>query len=116
MKMSIRGLARLVPLALLLLLLFPPAAHAQWTAVAAPGAFLDTCVLLTDGRAMCHRYNTNQWRVLTPDINGNYATGTWADTANMPNGVDASIPACSGAGGAYTRRPTMRLRSCRMGV
>ena len=99
MRMSIRGLARLVPLALLLLLLIPSAAHAQWTAVAAPGAFLDTCVLLTDGRAMCHVYNTNRWRVLTPDINGNYATGTWADTANMPNGVDASIPACSGAGG-----------------
>jgi uncharacterized repeat protein (TIGR01451 family) len=79
--------------------LAPVAAHAQWTAVAAPGAFLDTCVLLTDGRAMCHVYNTNQWRVLSPDINGNYATGTWANTANMPNGVDASIPACSGAGG-----------------
>jgi hypothetical protein len=70
-------------------------AEAQWTAVAAPGNFLDTCVLLTDGRVMCHVYNTNQWRVLTPDINGNYATGTWANTANMPNGTDTFTGPCN---------------------
>jgi hypothetical protein len=67
-------------------------ARAQWTALAnAPGNFLDTCVLLTDGTVMCHVYNTNRWRRLTPDINGSYQNGTWSNTADMPNGNDASF-------------------------
>src|SRR5262249_3234433 len=49
--------------------------------------------LLTDGTVMCHQYNSNSWRRLTPDINGSYANGTWSSLANMPNGTDTT-PAC----------------------
>lgn len=63
-----------------------------WTPLAnAPGVFLDTCLLLTDGRVICHQYNTNRWRRLTPDADGSYANGTWDFTADMPNGNDPAI-------------------------
>jgi hypothetical protein len=69
-----------------------------WTALAhAPPANLDTCLLLTDGAVMCHQYNSNLWRRLTPDAFGSYQNGTW-DTpaiAAMPNGNDASF-GCAG--------------------
>jgi uncharacterized repeat protein (TIGR01451 family) len=66
-------------------------ASAQWTNLTnAPPGFMSTCVLLTDGRAMCHEYGTNRWHTLTPDINGSYANGTWAATAPMPDGTDTS--------------------------
>jgi uncharacterized repeat protein (TIGR01451 family) len=39
---------------------------------------------------MCHEYGTNQWHLLTPDINGSYANGTWSATAPMPDGSDTS--------------------------
>ncbi|MGA7462003.1 MAG: hypothetical protein WBW69_17365 [Candidatus Korobacteraceae bacterium] len=43
--------------------------------------------LLTDGRILVNDANTcNQWWTLTPDINGNYATGTWKQVATMPSG------------------------------
>jgi len=90
MRMS-RRFALYASLAILFSVLAPSRANAQWTALTnAPPGFLSTCVLLTDGRAMCHEYNTNRWRLLTPDINGSYANGTWSSTANMPNGTDTS--------------------------
>jgi hypothetical protein len=73
------------------------AAQAQWTAVTPPGDFLDNCLLLTDGTVMCHVYNSNRWRRLTPDINGSYQNGTWSNLANMPDGTDATAactPSC----------------------
>ncbi len=78
--------------AMLIALSWPSAAQAQWTALTnPPGEFLDNCNLLTDGTVICHVYNTNRWRRLTPDINGSYQNGTWSDIANMPNGVDTSF-------------------------
>ncbi len=47
--------------------------------------------LLTDGRVLVHDESGNSgtwgnWWTLTPDINGNYATGTWKQVATMPSG------------------------------
>jgi hypothetical protein len=46
--------------------------------------------LLTDGRVLVHDESGNSgtwgnWWTLTPDINGNYATGTWTQVATMPS-------------------------------
>ena len=69
----------------------PGTAHAQWTTLTnAPPNYLNTCLQLTDGSAMCHRYNTNQWWRLIPDNLGSYADGTWSATAPMPDGTDTS--------------------------
>src|SRR5438094_4864464 len=69
----------------------PGTAHAQWTTLTnAPPNYLSTCLQLTDGSAMCHRYNTNQWWRLIPDNLGSYADGTWSATAPMPDGTDTS--------------------------
>jgi hypothetical protein len=79
-------------LAMLVTLSWPSAAQAQWTALTnAPPGFLDTCNQLTDGTVVCHEYNSNRWRRLTPDINGSYQNGTWSSIANMPDGVDTSF-------------------------
>ncbi|HZU25982.1 MAG TPA: Ig-like domain repeat protein [Bryobacteraceae bacterium] len=68
-------------------------AYAQWTSLAHafPG-HPETCVLLTNGDAMCHEYGTNHWHRLTPDNNGSYANGTWDSPpiADMPQGRDTS--------------------------
>jgi len=47
--------------------------------------------LLTDGRVLVHDESGNtgtwgNWWTLTPDINGNYASGTWTQVATMPSG------------------------------
>ena len=84
--------------ALLVLVGWSATAQAQWTALTnAPGVFLDTCLLLTDGTVMCHQYNSNSWRLLVPDINGSYANGTWSSLPNMPDGTDTTAgctPSC----------------------
>jgi hypothetical protein len=60
-----------------------------WTALTNPiPAFLDTCLLLTDGTVMCHQFNTNAWYRLTPDAFGSYKNGTWSAMPSMPNGND----------------------------
>ncbi len=41
-------------------------------------------LLLTDGTVIVHNCDTPDWYKLTPDINGNYATGTWSQIASMP--------------------------------
>jgi len=55
-----------------------------------PPAFLDGCLVLTDGSVMCHGYNSNQWHRLKPDAFGSYKNGTWDSPpiAPMPNGND----------------------------
>jgi hypothetical protein len=71
-----------------------PITASTWTALKnAPPGFLDNCVLLTDGTAMCHEYNTNRWHGLRPDALGSYANGTWDSPpiANMPNGSDPNL-------------------------
>jgi len=59
----------------------------------APPAFLNSCLLLTDGSVMCQGYFSNTWHRLTPDAFGSYVNGTW-DTpsiAPMPDGTDTRI-------------------------
>src|SRR5271166_1915157 len=46
--------------------------------------------LLTDGRVLVHDERGDNgtwgnWWTLTPDINGNYANGTWTQVATMPS-------------------------------
>src|SRR6478735_2239912 len=57
-----------------------------------PPAFLNSCLLLTDGSVMCQAFFSNTWHRLTPDAFGSYLNGTWDATpiAPMPNGTDAN--------------------------
>jgi len=43
----------------------------------------DSANLLTDGRVLVHQYNSPNWWLLTPDINGSYLNGTWAQAGSM---------------------------------
>jgi hypothetical protein len=64
-----------------------------------PAFSVDTMLLLTDGTALCHEYETPNWHKLLPDGQGDYVKGTWQPispmTANAPllqNGpVDAPL-------------------------
>ena len=87
---SMKIIARL-GIALIVIVGWCGAAHAQWTALtnAFPG-HPERCLLLTDGTAMCQEWRTNHWHRLTPDINGSYINGTWSNLADMPNGTDTS--------------------------
>lgn len=70
------------------------AADAAFTPLTnAPPAFLNSCLLLTDGSVMCQGFFSNTWHRLTPDAFGSYVNGTW-DTPPippMPDGTDARI-------------------------
>jgi hypothetical protein len=58
-----------------------------WTAVTtAPSTGLSNPLLMTDGTVIVHVSTTRNWYRLTPDINGNYATGTWSRFATLPAG------------------------------
>lgn len=59
-------------------------AGGSWTLVHNVGAFLTSPVLLTDGTVIASSATTPVWFRLTPDQNGSYANGTWAQIANMP--------------------------------
>jgi hypothetical protein len=68
------------------------AATAQtWTPVQnVPNIGAGAVALLTDGRVLVHDESGNNgtwgnWWTLTPDISGNYATGTWTQVATMPS-------------------------------
>ena len=66
-----------------------PSFGGTWTALPpAPGG-LTTPLLLTDGTVIVSKADTKEWFKLTPDINGNYANGSWSHIAPMPviNGV-----------------------------
>jgi hypothetical protein len=47
---------------------------------------LSNPLLLPDGTVLAHVSCTGTWYRLTPDINGDYALGTWATIAPMPAG------------------------------
>ncbi len=84
-----------VALALFVVMGWAGVARAQWTQLTnSPGQNLGTCMVLTDGRVMCHQFISNAWLFLTPDINGSYVNGTWSTSATMPNGTDTT-PACT---------------------
>src|SRR5580658_4664863 len=69
-----------------------------WTPVTpAPPVSLGAMMLLTDGRVLLHEEpncsgstckgkDYTAWYTLTPDINGNYATGTWTQVASSAAG------------------------------
>jgi hypothetical protein len=50
-----------------------------------PTVQTDTALLLTDGTAMVHEYNSSNWWRLTPDNTGSYVKGTWSQLASMPS-------------------------------
>jgi hypothetical protein len=68
-------------------LALPGIAGAQkWQSLKHPPTFqTDTAVLLTDGRAMVHEYNSPNWWALTPDNTGSYVNGTWKQLGSMPS-------------------------------
>ena len=58
----------------------------KWQNLKHPPTFqTDTAVLLTDGRAMVHEYNSPNWWALTPDKTGSYINGTWNQLGSMPS-------------------------------
>ncbi len=64
----------------------------SWTPVQnVPNIGAGAMALLTDGRVLVHDESGNthlswtNWWTLTPDANGNYATGTWTQVASMPS-------------------------------
>jgi hypothetical protein len=58
-----------------------------WTAVtAAPSTGLSNPLLLTDGTVIVHISRSQSWYKLTPDAQGNYASGTWSPIASLQNG------------------------------
>jgi hypothetical protein len=66
-------------------------AQTQWMAVEnVPNIGAGAVALLTDGRVLVHDESGNpgtlgNWWTLSPDANGNYATGTWTQVASMPS-------------------------------
>jgi hypothetical protein len=50
----------------------------------APSFGLCNPLLMIDGTVIVHNCYTPDWYKLTPDINGNYATGTWSQIGSMP--------------------------------
>ncbi len=64
---------------------FTSEAGGTWSLVrAAPATGLCNPVLLTDASVLVASCNTPDWYRLTPDQNGNYATGTWSKMASLP--------------------------------
>jgi hypothetical protein len=69
------------------LALLSMASAQKWQNLSHPPNFqTDTAVLLTDGRAMVHEYNTPNWWALAPDKSGSYVKGTWKQLASMSSG------------------------------
>src|SRR5271167_4157021 len=66
-------------------------AQSPWTPVNnVPNIGAGAVALLTDGRVLVHDESGNSgtwgnWWTLTPDSQGNYATGTWTQVATMPS-------------------------------
>ena len=82
-------ISRMLGMALLALAAVNTAsAQSQWTPVQnVPNIGAGAVALLTDGRVLVHDESGNQgtwqhWWTLTPDANGNYATGTWTEVAS----------------------------------
>jgi hypothetical protein len=85
-------LLRMLGIALVAVAVVAVASAQSWQAVNnVPNIGAGAMALLTDGRVLVHDESGNpgtwgNWWTLTPDINGNYATGTWTQTATMPAG------------------------------
>jgi hypothetical protein len=89
--MIVRGefmkIAKMLGITLVACLVLPGIASAQkWQNLKHPPTFqTDTALLLTDGRAMVHEYNSPNWWSLTPDNTGSYLNGTWKQLGSMPS-------------------------------
>ena len=57
-----------------------------WQARSAPVGGLTNPLLLTDGTVILHSNLSTVWYKLSPDLSGNYATGTWSQIASLPSG------------------------------
>ena len=66
--------------------LVSPPFGGTWDALSAPVGGLTNPLLLTDGSVILHSNLTAVWYKLTPDLFGNYATGTWSQIASLPSG------------------------------
>ena len=64
----------------------PPTSPWQLGPFAPGNAPLSNPLLLTDGTVIAHVSCTGTWWRLTPDITGNYATGSWSQIASLPSG------------------------------
>jgi hypothetical protein len=68
----------------------PVDAPGLWQSVTTNGLptalLLSNPLLMTDGTVIAHNGNAGDWWRLTPDINGNYATGSWSQFATLPAG------------------------------
>ncbi len=62
----------------------PPEGGPWQGAPRAPAANLCNPILLTDGTVLVASGDTPDWYKLTPDINGDYAHGTWSQVASLP--------------------------------
>jgi hypothetical protein len=86
MRGQIMNGSRMLAIALVALALSGIAGAQKWQSLNNPPTFqTDTAVLLTDGRAMVHEYNSNNWWALTPDNSGSYLNGTWKKLGSMPS-------------------------------
>jgi hypothetical protein len=86
MRGQIMNGSRMLAIALVALALSGIAGAQKWQSLKNPPTFqTDTAVLLTDGRAMVHEYNSPNWWALTPDKSGSYLNGTWKKLGSMPS-------------------------------
>jgi hypothetical protein len=56
---------------------------AEWKQVTNPPSSPGTMVLLTDGEVMTLASNDQVWMRLSPDVQGDYSSGSWRFTAPM---------------------------------
>jgi hypothetical protein len=59
-----------------------------------PGVGIDTMLLLTDGRVLCHEFQSNKWHTLTPSDTGDYSNGSWNTAESLPD--NTNIPTSFG--------------------
>ena len=59
-----------------------------------PGVNIDTMLLLTDGRVLCHEFQSNKWHTLTPSDAGDYSKGAWHSVESLPD--NTNIPTSIG--------------------
>jgi uncharacterized repeat protein (TIGR01451 family) len=84
---KVRTIGSRLATTLLVVLGWAGVAHAQWTNVSNPGGLnASTCLLLTDGTVMCQQgEQSHNWNRLTPDQNGQYASGVWTPLPSFPS-------------------------------
>ena len=65
-----------------------PVSASPWSAGSKPAGspVLNNPLLMLDGTVIASSSCSGKWYKLTPDLNGNYATGTWTQIASNPAG------------------------------